>query len=149
MLLVLWLLNPASFGSLVSLAARSRASEAACARPAIALAATRALTGAQLATHLVDEARGDYRPATLASIFHGGQPAYFSFEIATNAAGMASVLFCTPGGSIRGALSVPVGSGNRYGQFSAVFDADDAGQGTAILKWNGQVAAAVPFTVER
>jgi hypothetical protein len=107
----------------------------------------RALTGAQLATRLVDAVHGDFRPVTPTTTFHSGQLAYISFEITTNAPGTASVLFCTPGEKIRGALRVPGGSGNRYGQFSADFVAGDAGQGSAILKWNDQVAAAVPFEV--
>lgn len=147
MTLLLWPPTPAALGPFAVLAAHSHPAATTCAPAPTQAAAARALTAIQLASRLRDAANGDFRPADATTSFRSGQTAYLTFEIATNAAGTAAVLFCTAHEHIHGTLRVPANSSNRYGQFSAVLAGNASGRGEAILTWDGQVAAAVSFTL--
>ena len=120
----------------------------ACLISSVVSTASAALSSAQLASGVRDEAAQDFRPVDNVSTFHAGTRAYLTFEIVTPATGTAEVTFCTPDGSIPGTLEIPAKSGGRYAQFSLLLPQRPLGDCVATLKWNGAVAASLPFTVE-
>ncbi len=119
----------------------------ACAIPLVNPSAARALAHSQLTTGLRNSAAHDYRPVDTVTLFHAGQQAYITFEVATQEAGTVGVVFCTAGGRHTGRLTVPAGSMGRYGEFFALFSSKDVGAGEVTVTWNGMPAASVPFTV--
>ena len=119
----------------------------ACALPVLDATATKALTQAQLTTGVRNLSAKDYRPVNNVSSFTVGQQAYLTFKVATNTAGIASVAFCTPQQIFIGVLSIPARSANRYAEFSMMVAAQSGGQCVATLRWQGAVAAALPFTI--
>jgi hypothetical protein len=149
MMLVLWQPGLPALASLVALTAIPRPTTSGCPVPHAAASAARAITAVQLVTRLRDPTHGDYRPVGLNGPVQSGQTAYLTFRITTNASGTVAVLFCTRAGHIRGTLSVPAGSDERYGEFSAAFARDDTGPGVAVVDWNGEVAAALSFVVSQ
>ncbi len=129
--------------------ARPAATAIPCAVAPVDQAAASRLSHVQMTTGLANAATKDYRPLDNVTTFHAGHPAYITFQLATSAAGIVSVNFCTAGGNTVGTLEVPAGSSGRYGEFSVPLDSLDLGQGMATLTWNGAVAAEARFTVVR
>lgn len=119
-----------------------------CAIVAPVAAATAALASAQLTTGVRDEQTQDFRPIDNVTTFHAGARAFITFQIVTQAAGIAEVTFCTPQGTIPGTLYIPAGSRGRYAQFSLLLPQEPLGDCVATLEWNGAAAASLPFSVE-
>jgi hypothetical protein len=147
--LALWRLNGPALGSLAAMTSRPTPSQILCPTPKVTRAAATALAAPQLATQLRDATHNDFRPANHATTFAPGQRAYVTFRISTNSRGIAELLLCTAATRFRGSLAVPPDSADRFGQFSAAFATGDLGPGEAVLFWDGQVAAILPFHVTR
>ncbi|MEO7003689.1 MAG: hypothetical protein ABI068_17815, partial [Ktedonobacterales bacterium] len=120
-----------------------------CALPVLDPTARRALTQAQLTTGVRNLRAKDYRPVNSVSSFTIGQQAYLTFKVTSNVAGTASVAFCTPQQTFTGVLPIPARSANRYAEFSMTVAAQNVGQCVAVLRWQGDVAAVLPFTIVR
>ena len=118
-----------------------------CQAPAVDPTAAQALTQAQLTTGVRNLNAKDYRPVNKVSSFTVGEQAYLTFKIATNTAGIATGVFCTPQQTFTGSLAIPAHSANRYAEFSMTVAAPGVGQGVAVLRWQGNVAAVLPFTI--
>lgn len=131
-------------------AAPGTASAINCAVPAIDPVAKYNLTEVQLTTGLRDEAHKDYEPVNDVSYFHLGTSVYVTFRIASNAAADLNAQWCWgAGNSAHYQLNLTHNRDVRgYFKLSNV-DTNALGQGSIVIRWNGAVAVAIPFTVER
>jgi hypothetical protein len=128
----------------------------ACPAPPVNPQAAKALKNVQLTTEVVG---ANYQPANKVTKFAVGQYIYVTFQVATNEAGTIQATFCTNGALASGSKDVPAHDLNARGEFHPLVQAGandwipatlttaSVGPGVVTLRWNGAVAAVLPFTV--
>jgi hypothetical protein len=134
-------------GPRATLAPPTATPAAECRTPAIGPSAAATLAHVQMTTGLRDPAARDFRPVDDVTAFRVGQRAYITFQIATTQAGTVDATFCTAAGIVPGTLAIPPKSSGLYGQFSIALTSQSVGPGQATLRWDGQPAASVAFSV--
>jgi hypothetical protein len=125
----------------------------ACPLPAVDPAAARMLGSIQLATGVRDLEHHDLRPLDNVTTFSVGQDWFVTMVVQTNEAGSISTTICTDGNDTTTVRDVARGLRNARAAFFLGADQpvplgpSDVGPGSVVIRWNGAVAAVLPFTV--
>ena len=103
----------------------------------------------QLSTGVRDITKNDYRPVDAVTVFTSYQTIYLTFEIATNQPGAVDIVFCAPGTQALGQLAIPARSVGRYAGLAMIPGSANIGHASVTVRWDGAVAASLPFTISR